>query len=49
MTKETAARIARNNSSAGAHKRTSGFSDFAATVHPSPVGQADLAKEGDGK
>lgn len=46
MTKKTAARIAMHNSSAGAHKRTSGFSNFAATVHPYLVGPASPAKEG---
>lgn len=46
MTKKTAARIARHNSSAGAHKRTSRFSNFAATVHPHLVGPAALSKEG---
>lgn len=46
MTKKTAARIARHNSSAGAHKRTSEFSNFAATMHPYLVGPAALAKEG---
>ena len=49
MTNETATRIARHNSSAGAHKMTSGFSNFAATVQPSPAGPASLAKEGVGK
>lgn len=43
MTKETAARIARYNSSADVQKWSSGVAKFAATVNPSLVGPAALA------
>lgn len=43
MTKDTAARIARYNSSADVQKWSSGVAKFAATANPSIVGPAALA------